>query len=273
MIHNLASVWTESIGENVAIHEFAVIRSDVIIGSNVVVHPHVVINSGAVIGDCVEIFPGTYIGKEAKGAGALAWVAFFEKRITIGANSLLGPNAVIYYDVEIGENTLIGDSASIREQCKIGSKCIIGRCVTINYNSTIGDRVKIMDLTHVTGNCHIGNDVFISTTVGMTNDNAIGKKGYSDEEVLGPIIEDGVGVGAGVTLLPKVVIGKDAIVGAGSVVTKDVAPGTLVMGIPARFVKHIVESGKTLGCSSKEEECNVIIEKEVAERINDNTIS
>ena len=72
----------------------------------------------------------------------------------------------------------------------------------------------------------IGNDVFISVNVGMVNDNAIGKDGYSEDTIIGRTIEDGVAIGAGATLLPGVVIGKESVVGAGSVVTKNVASST-----------------------------------------------
>ncbi|WP_047150860.1 N-acetyltransferase [Aneurinibacillus tyrosinisolvens] len=241
MISDLAVVQTNSVGKNVTINEFAIIRPDVTIGNNVVIHPHVVINSGVVIEDGVEIFPGAYIGKEPKGAGALARTPVFEKSIVIGANTSIGPHAVIFYDVEIGRNTLIGDGASIREQCKIGSYCIISRYVTINYNTAIGDNTKIMDLTHITGNCKVGNDVFISINVGTTNDNAIGKTGYDENEINGPIIKDGAAIGAGATLLPNITIEKDSIVGAGSVVTKNVESNTLAMGVPARSIRKLNE--------------------------------
>lgn len=234
-----AVVQTQRIGANVRIAEFTVIRPDVTLGDNVVIHPHVVIESGVILGDGVEVFPGAYIGKEPKGAGALARKPDFEKHVVIGANSSIGPNSVIFYDVEIGENTLLGDGASIREKCRIGSKCVIGRYVAINYNATVGDRTKIMDLTNVTGNCRIGSDVFISMMVSMANDNAIGRMGYDEPRVQGPVIEDGAAVGVGATLLPGVRIGKNALVGAGSVVTKDVDADTLVMGIPARIVKKL----------------------------------
>lgn len=236
MISKNAIVETNKIGDNTVVKEFAVVRSNVELGKNVIIHPHVVIESGVVIGDNVEIFPGAYIGKEPKGAGATARLPIFDKKIVIGNNVSIGPGAVIYYDVKIGNNTLIGDGASIREQCIVGEYCIISRYVTINYNSVIGDKVKIMDLSHITGNCFIGDNVFISTHVCMVNDNNMGGKGYVDEIIQGPRIENSARIGAGVVLLPKIVIGKNAVVAVGSVVNKDVRPNVLVAGNPARFV-------------------------------------
>ena len=237
-MYNQAVVETQDIGANVRIMEFAVIRAGVRIGNNVTIHPGVVIESGVVIGDNVEIFPGSYIGKVPKGA-ALARQPEYIPRVEIKANCAVGPNAVIYYDVEIGENTLIGDGASIREQCRIGSNCILSRYVTVNYATTVGNHTKIMDSTHITGKCTIGDNVFISLCVGSTNDNAIGKLGYQEERVQGPTIEDGVAVGAGAMLMPGITIHANAVVGAGSVVTKDVPAGAVVMGSPATVKRYV----------------------------------
>lgn len=235
MISDLAVVQTE-VGSRITVHEFAVIRPNVRLGNDVVIHPHVVIESDVELGDGVEIFPGAYLGKLPRGAGALARPPKFTRGVVIGRGCSIGPNAVIFQDVRIGEDTLIGDGASVREQCRIGANCIISRYVTVNYDTVIGDRTKVMDLTHVTGNCVIGSDVFVSVMVGMTNDNLAGRGGYEEERVLGPTIEDRAIVGAGATLFPGVHIGAGAVVGAGSVVTRDVAPGTTVMGVPARAI-------------------------------------
>jgi acetyltransferase-like isoleucine patch superfamily enzyme len=153
--------------------------------------------------------------------------------VSIGNGCVVSPNVVIYSDVKIGKNTLLGDNASIREGCRIGDKCLISRNVSINYNTLIGNNTKVMDNTHLTGNMIIGNEVFISCLVATTNDNYIGKKGFH-KKMKGPVIEDNASIGAGANLLPNTKIGHDAIVAAGAVVTKDVEPETVVMGVPAR---------------------------------------
>lgn len=222
------------LGSNVRIAEYAVVGDGAILGDDVVLHPHAVIAPGVILESNVEVFPGAFIGKEPKGAGATARVPAFDRRVRIAKNCSVGPNAVIYYDVDIGESTLLGDGASIREQCRIGSKCIISRYVTLNYNVRVGDRTKVMDLTHLTGNCTVGNDVFVSIHVSTVNDNAIGAHGYSPDTIIGPTLEDGCMIGANAVLLPRVRIGAGAVVAAGAVVTKDVSPGDKVFGMPAR---------------------------------------
>lgn len=202
-IAKFASIGKSIIGSHVKIGQGAFIDNDVFIGDGVVIHPNVVIYSGVRIGAGTEIFPGAFIGKEPKGAGATARLPDFLRNISIGNNCSIGPNSVIFCDVRIGNNTLLGDGASIREKCTIGSFCILSRYVTINYSTTIGDRTKIMDSSHITGKAIIGNDVFISVLVGTTNDNIV-RAGYEEDRIQGPIIEDGVVIGVGASLLPRV---------------------------------------------------------------------
>lgn len=234
-IHPTAIISEKAIiGNNVEIGAYSVIEAATI-ADDVVIHSHVVVKDNVTLNRAVEVFPGALIGKVPKGAGALARQPEYDKKIIIGEECSIGPHAVIYYDVTIDNNTLIGDGASIREQCVIGSYCILGRYVTVNYNAKIGCRTKIMDNTNVTGNCVIGNNVFIGMMVGMANDNII-IQGYG-AHVIGPIIEDNVFIGVGVSLLPAVRIGENAIVAAGSVVTKNVEANTKVVGVPARLFK------------------------------------
>ena len=232
----ITTIQSKITSKNISIGEYVIIRPNVKIGSNVTIHPYVLISSGTIIGNGVEIFPGAIIGREPNGAGATFRIPKFRKRILIEANSSIGSNAVIYYDVKIGRNTLIGDGASIREKCTIGSHCIISRYVTLNYNSKIGDRTKVMDSTHITGNSIIGKNVFISTMVGTANDNSTNRTSYDEKRIKGPTIQDHAFIGLGASLLPGVIVGNHAVVGAHSVVTKNVLPGTLVMGVPAKLI-------------------------------------
>ncbi len=233
LIHPTAIVDPASLAPGVQIGPFAVVAKGAILGPGVVVHPHVVIADGVTIGEGTEIFPGTFIGKEPKGVGAVSRQPQFERRVSIGSTCAIGPHAVIYYDVVIGDHTLIADGASVREKGIIGSYSIVGRYVTINYNTRVGSRTKVMDHSWLAGNMTIGDGVFISGGVLTTNDNRPRPDSYSDS-LVGQTIEDGVVVGAGATLLPAIRIGRNAVVGAGATVTRDVAAETTVFGTPAR---------------------------------------
>jgi len=234
-----AAVLSRQIGLGVEIGPFAVIAEDCRIGDRVKIHPHVVIGPGVTLEEGSEIFPGAHLGREPKGGRAIERPLPFQRTLHVRSYASIGTNSVLYYDVDIGEGTLVGDGASIREGCRIGSRCIIGRNVMMSFNCRIGDRSRIMDCTHVAGKTVIGSDVFISMLVAMTNDNRMEERAFRQEKILGPKIADRASIGAGACLLPGVMIGEGAIVAAGSVVTRDVEPYTVVMGVPARLVRVI----------------------------------
>jgi UDP-3-O-[3-hydroxymyristoyl] glucosamine N-acyltransferase len=237
MISSLAIIETDQMGANVVVREYAIVRRGATIGNNVIIHPFVIIEEGVRIGDDVEIFPAAYIGKPPRGVGAMTRPMNFRAKVDVGDGCVIGPNAVIYYDVVIGSHTLISDGASIREQSKIGSRCIIGRYVTVNYATLIGDNVKVQDHTWLAGNMRIGDRVFISGGVTTANDNLMGASGYDEESIVGPTIENGVRIGAGAIILPKVIVEENALIAAGAVITRDVPAGQTAKGIPARFTQ------------------------------------
>ncbi len=221
------------------ISKTAVIKENVTIGSEVVIHDFVVIYPNTIIGDRVEIFEGCVIGKPpSKIKSSAREVSQDLVPVKIGNDSILCPRVTLCTGVEIGEGTLLGNNCSVREECKIGNDCVIAGDVSINYHTTIGDRVKIMDNTHITGNMIIEDDVFVSALVCTTNDNSIGRKGWHDQ-IIGPIIKRFATIGGGANLLPNVTIGKNSIVGANAVVTKDVPDRKVVMGTPARIVRDV----------------------------------
>lgn len=153
-----------------------------------------------------------------------------------GDNLVLCPGAVVYAGTKLGNHVFIGDNASIRENCIIGDNVMIGRNVTIEPNTIIGDGTKIQTGTHITGDCFIGNDVFIGPEVTTMNDK------YMDDptkktKIKGPHIGNKVKIGGNATILPGVIIGAEAVIGAGSVITKDVPPGVTIVGNPGKIIK------------------------------------
>jgi UDP-3-O-[3-hydroxymyristoyl] glucosamine N-acyltransferase len=233
-IHSSAHVEADALGEGVSISEFAVIRAGAELGDRVVIHPHVIVEPGVCVGEGTEVLPGAYLGRAPRAVGSVQRDPSFEQRLEIGPACAVGPNSVIYYDVEIGPETLVADHVSIRELCRIGRGNVIGRGVTLDRACVMGDDNRVMDKSHLTGGTTIGNGVFVAAMVVTSNDNTFGREGYVEDLVQGPTVEDGAMIGGGAALLPGVTVGRSAIVGSGAVVTRDVAPGSTVLGVPAR---------------------------------------
>lgn len=176
------------------------------------------------------VYPGAIIGRIPMAAGVIARQPETPRETKIGERCVIGANAVIYAGVHLGDDVLIGDGTCIRENTDVGDGTVIGSNCTVQNGAKIGKRVKIVDLSHITFDCVIGDEAFISVGVYTMNDNSMQRGG----EVVGPKIGARARVGGGALLLPGVLVGEDAVVGAGAVVTHNVAPGTQVMGVPAR---------------------------------------
>lgn len=234
MSHRLAVVETEAIGARTRIGEFAIIREGAVLGDDVVIHPHAFVESGVTLEDGVEVMPYAYIGRRPSRSPALAREPGPSGPVRIGAGTSVGVQARVWTDVVIGPGCLIGESAGIREGSTIGSETVIGAFVAADAGTRVGDRTRVIGHSILAG--EVGSDVFISVQVGVANDNTFGRRGYRPEAVGPPTIRDGAMIGVGATLLPRVVIGYRATVAARSLVTRDVADDTLVMGVPARVV-------------------------------------
>lgn len=234
MIHPTAVIETEGyIGEGTAIGPFVVMERGSRMGKGCTVDAGVFIAADTIIGDNVRIFANAVIGRQPRNTGALSRQPKAVGRTVINNGCVIGANASLYRGVVLGRETLIGDGVMIRENTELGEQCVVGANSTINCNTKIGNRTKIMDLSHVTADAVIGDDVFWSVNVISANDNAMGRHGYTGEE-MGPVVKDGARIGLGAAILPGKTIHSRAIVASGSVVTHDVEEGELVMGVPAR---------------------------------------
>ena len=151
---------------------------------------------------------------------------------SVGSNGVLRPGTTIYADVKIGDFFSSGHNVMIREKTTIGDHVSLGTNVIIEGNSTLGDHVNLQSLVYIPTNTVLGSHVFIGPNSVLTNDKYPPNGGA---DLHGPIIEDYVSIGANATILSGVIIGTGSLVAAGSVVTKDVPPGTLAIGSPARM--------------------------------------
>lgn len=222
------------IHNNVAIYENVLIGDSCEIGNNVVIYPN------TVIGKNVRVYDNAVLGRMPQSTGNTKRVIKKKyPKLIIGDNSVIGANTVLYTGTKYGNNVLICDLTSIREECEISDSVLIGRGVMIQPKTFIGARTKIMDTCHLPGNMRIEEDVFLSVHISGASENTLGRKTNKKIKWAGPTIKKGAYIGVGAILLPGIVIGEYSVIAAGAVVTKDVPPNKLVMGIPAKIVKEV----------------------------------
>jgi acetyltransferase-like isoleucine patch superfamily enzyme len=141
------------------------------------------------------------------------------KGVIIGANVQFGKDVVVWNYVVIGDNTKIGDSTCIGSFVDIGKNVIIGKKCNIQAHVTISNE------------CVLGDNVFIAPNSSLLND-----KYPKSDRLTSPIVKDNVVIGGGVTVLPSVILGENSVIGGGSVITKNVPPGKVLTGVPAKEV-------------------------------------
>jgi len=230
------------IGENVSIGKNVVIEDNVKIGNNCKIGHNVIVHRDTIIGDNVTIGDNTVLGKEPYVSAMSATTKKKDlKPLIIRSNVVIGANCIIYRGSEIDEFVFIGDLASIREDVKIGLKTVIGKGVTVENQTTIGKKVKIETNAYITAISIIEDYCFIAPEVTFTNDNFLGRTEERKKYFKGPTLKKGARIGANATILPGIIIGEDAVVGAGSVVTKDLEPRKIYVGVPAKYFKDVPE--------------------------------
>ena len=163
------------------------------------------------------------------------------------------PTAEVSEKAKIGENTKIWHHSQVRENSKIGSNCILGKNVYIDINVIIGNNVKIQNNVSVYDGVIIEDGVQVGPHACFTNDkfpraiNPDGQlKGGSDWEIDKTIVKYGASIGAHSVIVCGTTIGKFALVGAGSVVTKNVPDHALVYGNPAKIQGYVCLCGHKL---------------------------
>jgi UDP-3-O-[3-hydroxymyristoyl] glucosamine N-acyltransferase len=244
------------LADDVALGPGAVIEDGVRVGAGVRIGPHAVIEEGAVIGDGVRIGAGSVI----RAGTDVGERCLIEENVLLGklprlrpgssaAGEVRGPlvlerevivccGAVVYASSRIGAGAIIGDQSQVRERSTIGPGSVLGRGSSIDFDCTVGARVLIQSGVYVTGGSVVEDDVFLAPGVLTTNDNAMGRHG-PHEPLRGAVFRRACRVGGGVILVPGVVVGEEAFIAAGAVVTRDVGDREVVVGVPGRVVRSV----------------------------------
>lgn len=156
-------------------------------------------------------------------------------------------------DVKLGKGAFIYDFVNLYG-CEIGDYTRIGTFVEVQKNACIGKNCKISSHSFICEGVRIEDDVFIGHHVVFINDrypravNADGApQSEADWECIATTVKKGASIGSNTTLLCGITIGENAVVGAGSVVTRDVPAGVIVAGNPARFIRTADLTGRMAG--------------------------
>jgi acetyltransferase-like isoleucine patch superfamily enzyme len=230
----LTNAWKykgDQLSKNIQIGSNATMADDVILGNNVSLGDNVIVGKGVVVGDNVII--GYRDIKKKQNAPAKPILT------EIGEGVMIRSGSVIYQGTKIGSNSMVGHNTVIRENTIIGHDTYIGSLTSIEGDTKIGNYVGIQTQCYITKFCDIGDYTFIAPFFVGANDPLMSHmREKHGQNLVGFTTEKYVRIAVGVTSLPGVHFGEGCIIGAGSVVTKDVPPYKVMMGVPARVVRE-----------------------------------
>ncbi len=158
-------------------------------------------------------------------------------------------------DASIGRGTKIWNLAQVRENSRIGEDCIISKNVYVDEHVTIGNRVKIQNNVNVYHGVTVEDDVFLGPSMTFTND-MFPRAFNADWKISETLVKKGASIGANATIVCGNTIGEYAMIGSGSVVTKDVPAHAMVVGNPARQIGWVCECGCKLDEKGSCQECD-----------------
>ncbi len=220
--------------------EFCVVADGAVVGDGCRIGHHVLIHPGVRIGSNVRIDDHAVIGKQPMKAANSATTHLQEFEPTrIGDNCIIGTGTVIYTGALIGDKVLVADLSTIRENVTVGEGTIIGRGVAIENFCSVGAFCKLETNVYLTAYSTVEDRCFIAPCVATSNDNFIGRTKERFKHFKGMVLKKGARIGVNATILPGRTIGEDALVAAGAVVTRDVPPGAIHAGVPAKRFRDV----------------------------------
>ena len=201
--------------------------------------PTAIVYPGTIVGDGCKILDYAVVGKQPTLSPRSTTKPEELPPLELGAGTIVSTGAIVFAGTTIGARVIVGDQACVRERVQVGDDVVIGRGALIENDTTIGTLTKIQADAYITAYSTLEDDVFIAPCVITTNDNFMGRTERRHALRKGPTIRRGARIGGGAVLCPGVEVGEEAFVGAGAVVIKDVEPGVVVVGNPARVLRDV----------------------------------
>ena len=205
------------------------------------IHPSAIVHPGTVLGEGVKILEHAVVGKQPTLSPRSTAKREPLPPAEIGDGTIVSTGAIVFAGTTVGARVILGDQSCVRERVTVGDDVVIGRGSLVENDTTIGALTKIQADAYITAYSTLEEQVFIAPCVVTTNDNFMGRTELRHGLIKGPTIRRGARIGGGAILCPGVEIGEEAFVGAGAVVTKDVAPRVVVVGSPARVLRQVPE--------------------------------
>jgi acetyltransferase-like isoleucine patch superfamily enzyme len=217
------------------------VGEDVEIGGDVVFGAHVTVHDGTRIGQGCVIEDGVVLGKRPRLARHSAARGRDLAGLELGRRVTVCSGAIVFAGAQIADEAIIGDQSFVRERTRLGHGSVVGRGSVLDNDVVVGARVRIQTNVYITAGTVVEDDVFVGPGASTTNDDTMSRHG-PEYSLQGATLRRACRIGGGAVLVPGVEIGEEAFVAAGAVVTRDVPPRAVVMGVPARVVRDVPDA-------------------------------
>src|SRR3954452_25569551 len=220
---------------------YCVIADDARIGDGTRLGAHVVVHPGTVVGAGCEVQDGAVLGKPPKLARHSTAPRDEGEGLVAEDGAVICCGAIVFAGARIGPGAIVGDQAFVRERARVGAGSVIGRGSAVDNDVVVGERVRVQTDVYLTAYSVVEDDVFVGPGAVTTNDSTMSRHARS-YELQGARLRRACRIGGAAVLTPGVEVGEEAFVAAGAVVTRDVPPRSVVMGVPGRVVREVPDA-------------------------------
>jgi acetyltransferase-like isoleucine patch superfamily enzyme len=216
----------------------------IVIGDNCRIMPFTIIHGGVRMRDGVVIESHAVIGQPEFGYAVGRNYGGWASKTEIGGGVIVRGGATVYGGVSLGDNTTIGHRTLLRSDVRVGANTQLAHGMSIERDCRIGNHVRCSPLSHITSSIVMEDRVFIGAGVVTINDKGmIWRDPKKEPELIPPYFEYAAKIGSGSVIAAGVRIGRNSLIGSGSVVTHDIPADVIAFGVPAKVKGLLGRSG------------------------------